>query len=161
MMMDNWTWMSSYGFGHWLFFAVMVAQWWQAGDPFAFQKTSALWGRHTTLPISPLVDRLQEILVLRNFNAVTFTDFACVVIVLWLAAYSTSERVHRVLSADLFLPEKKKVRVPHRKATDILRTPKLKCPIRWGIFFMQILKRIFETQCEIEGEQHDKPEHIE
>lgn len=25
MMMDNWTWMTGYGFGHWLFFAVMVA----------------------------------------------------------------------------------------------------------------------------------------
>jgi hypothetical protein len=25
MMIDNWTRMTSYGFGHWLFFAVMVA----------------------------------------------------------------------------------------------------------------------------------------
>ena len=84
-------------------FVVMVAQWWQAGDPFAFQKTSALWGRHTTLPISPLVDRLQEILVLRNFNAVTFTDFACVVIVLWLAAYSLRSNLSWCLRAWLIV----------------------------------------------------------
>ena len=25
MMMDNWTWVTGYGLGHWLFFAVMIA----------------------------------------------------------------------------------------------------------------------------------------
>lgn len=67
---------------------VMAAQWWQAGDPLAYPKTSALWGSHPTLPIVPLIERLQEMFVLGLFNGVTLADWLCIVVVLWLIAHS-------------------------------------------------------------------------
>jgi hypothetical protein len=72
---------------------VMGAQWRQAGDPLAFQRVSALWGRHTTLPLSPIVERLQEIFVLETYNAVALADVASVVVVLWLCAASLRTRL--------------------------------------------------------------------
>jgi hypothetical protein len=68
-------------------FVVMGAQWWQAGDPFAYPKVSALWGRHNTLPITPLVERLQQMLVLDLFNGVTLADWLCILVALWMCAY--------------------------------------------------------------------------
>jgi hypothetical protein len=63
---------------------VMAAQWRQAGDPFAYPKVSARWGRHNTLPIVPLIERLQQVLVFDIFNAVTLADWLCILAALWM-----------------------------------------------------------------------------
>ena len=67
---------------------VMAAQWWQAGDPFAYPKVSAKWGRHNTLPITPLIERLQQMLLFDLYNAVSLADWVCILVALWMCVYS-------------------------------------------------------------------------
>ncbi|MEO5842391.1 MAG: glycosyltransferase family 39 protein [Acidimicrobiales bacterium] len=85
---------------------VMAAQWRQAGDPFAYPKVSALWGRHNSLPITPLVERLQEMFVLRLFNGVILADWLCMVVVLAMGAYSLRARFSCALPAAILIADK-------------------------------------------------------